>query len=127
MAQSLADMTRLAILAIDAMALLLIVVGTVEAFVAGARVFLGARSSHERRAVWLRYTHWLVAALTFQLAADILETSITTRWEDVARLAIIAVIRTMLNYFLERDLAEVRTLESHEEHTRPKGATQAES
>jgi uncharacterized membrane protein len=29
-------------------------------------------SGHERRDVWLRYARWLVAALTFQLAADII-------------------------------------------------------
>jgi uncharacterized membrane protein len=49
-----------------------------------------------------------VVALTFQLAADIIETSITTSWEAVGRIAAVAVIRTFLNYFLERDLSEVR-------------------
>ncbi len=51
---------------------------------------------------------WLVAGLTFQLAADVLETAVTTSWDEVARLAAIAAIRTFLNYFLERDLGEVR-------------------
>jgi len=51
---------------------------------------------------------WLVAGLTFQLAADILLTAITTSWEEVGRLAAIAAIRTLLNYFLERDLSEFR-------------------
>jgi hypothetical protein len=37
---------------------------------------------------------------------------------DVARLAAIAVIRTFLNYFLERDLAEIR----ERQHEQPKGA-----
>ena len=46
--------------------------------------------------------------LTFQLAADIIETSITTDWDMVGRIAVIAVIRTFLNYFLERDLDEIR-------------------
>jgi uncharacterized membrane protein len=58
--------------------------------------------------VWLRYARWLVAGLTFQLAADIIETSITTSWDAVGRLAAIALIRTFLNYFLERDLEDVR-------------------
>jgi uncharacterized membrane protein len=49
-----------------------------------------------------------VAGLTFQLAADIIETSIRSDWEAIARIGAIAVIRTFLNYFLERDLAEVR-------------------
>lgn len=105
----LVDAARTAILAIDAMALLVIVVGTVEAFVSGTALLLGSRTGHERRDVWLRYGRWLVAGLTFQLAADIIETSITTSWEQVARLAAIAAIRTMLNYFLERDLDDVRT------------------
>lgn len=104
----LAEITRAAVLAIDGMALLVIVAGTVEAFVSGVALLLTSRTGHERRDVWLRYARWLVAGLTFQLAADIIETSITTSWEQVARVGAIAVIRTMLNYFLERDLAEVR-------------------
>jgi uncharacterized membrane protein len=67
--------------------------------------------------VWLRYARWLVAALTFQLGADIIETSITREWEAVARLGAVAVIRTFLNFFLDRDLAEVR--ERHRQETQP--------
>jgi uncharacterized membrane protein len=56
----------------------------------------------------VRYGRWLVAGLTFQLAADIIATSITPTWQEVGQLGAIAVIRTFLNYFLERDLAELR-------------------
>jgi uncharacterized membrane protein len=91
------------------MALVVIVYGTVEAFISGARVMIGGTASGaEKREVWLRYGRALVAGLTFQLAADIIETSITTDWEAVGRIAAIAVIRTFLNYFLERDLADIR-------------------
>lgn len=100
--------TENAIVIIDAMALLVIFVGTVEVFANGLRLMLSSSSGHERRDVWLRYARWLVAGLTFQLAADIIETSITTSWDAVGRVAAIAVIRTFLNYFLERDLSEVR-------------------
>jgi len=65
-------------------------------------------TGHERRDVWLRFGRWLIAGLTFQLAADIIETSITTNWQAVVRLGAIALIRTFLNYFLERDVSEVR-------------------
>jgi uncharacterized membrane protein len=97
-----------AIVFIDALALLVIVVGTAEAFIGGLRLVFSSPSGHERRDVWLRYARWLVAGLTFQLAADIIETSITTSWDAVGRIAAIAVVRTFLNFFLERDLAEVR-------------------
>jgi uncharacterized membrane protein len=100
--------TEQAVVVIDAMATLIILFGTIEAFVDGLRVFFSSKSSHEKRDVWLRYARWLIAGLTFQLASDIIETSIRTNWESIAQLGAIAVIRTFLNYFLEKDLDEVR-------------------
>ncbi|HKP15669.1 MAG TPA: DUF1622 domain-containing protein [Gemmatimonadaceae bacterium] len=96
------------IVVIDMLALVVVVVGTLEAFVAGLRAMFSSALGHERRDVWLRFARWLVAGLTFQLASDIIETSISTGWEAIARIAAIAVIRTFLNYFLERDVAEIR-------------------
>jgi uncharacterized membrane protein len=100
--------TENAIVIIDIMAFVVVVIGTVEAFFGGLRAMLASPSGHERRDIWLRYARWLVAGLTFQLAADIIETSITTSWEAVGRIAAVALIRTFLNYFLDRDLEEVR-------------------
>ncbi len=97
---------------IDAIALLMVVVGTIETTIGGFRLMFSSPTGHEKRAVWLRYARWLVAALTFQLAADIIETSIAPTWDDVGRLAVIAVIRTLLNYFLERDLEDIRDRQS---------------
>ena len=108
MREWLVVVTEYAILAIDGVAMLVVVVGTAEAFFDGLRVLVSSKTSHEKREVWLRYARWLVVGLTFQLAADIIETSIRTSWEAIAELGAIAVIRTFLNYFLERDLAEVR-------------------
>jgi uncharacterized membrane protein len=100
--------TNVAVAVIDWLALVLIVVGAVEAFFLGLWTMFSARDGHHERDVWLRLGRWLVAGLTFQLAADVLETAITTSWDEVARLAAIAAIRTFLNYFLERDLGEIR-------------------
>src|SRR6266851_7670421 len=68
------------------------------------RVMYASATGHEKRDVWLRYGRWLVAGLTFQLAADIIETSIAPSWKDIGQVAAIALIRTFLNFFLERDL-----------------------
>ena len=108
--------TNYTVVAIDTLALIVIVVGTVEAFFGGLRTMLSSTDGHEKRDVWLRYARWLVAGLTFQLAADIIETAITDSWEAVGRIAAIAVIRTFLNYFLDRDLVEVQD----RQHGRPK-------
>jgi uncharacterized membrane protein len=101
--------TNLAVDAIDWLALVLIVVGAIEAFFLGLWTMFSSSEGRHEREVWLRLGRWLVAGLTFQLAADVLETAITTSWDEVARLAAIAAIRTFLNYFLERDLGEIRT------------------
>ena len=48
----------------------------------------------------------LALSLEFLLAADILRTAIEPSWDEIARLAAIAAIRTALNYFLHREIAE---------------------
>ncbi|WP_244538101.1 DUF1622 domain-containing protein [Mesorhizobium sp. YR577] len=90
------------------MALVVILYGAIESFVAAIWFHFSHGDGHRRREIWLRFARWLVAGLTFQLAADIIETSMTPSWDGIGRLAAIAVVRTFLNYFLERDLAEVR-------------------
>lgn len=46
----------------------------------------------------------LTVALELLLAADVLATAIAPTWDDIGKLASIAVLRTGLNYFLEREL-----------------------
>jgi uncharacterized membrane protein len=89
---------------IDALALLVILLGTIEVTVTVARASFKPLGERVARQAWLRYARWLVAGLTLQLAADIIETSISTSWQTIGRVGAIAVIRTFLNYFLERDV-----------------------
>jgi len=109
------------ILAIDFLALAVIVIGTIIAIKDGIALLMTQHviERHTRRRLWMRYSHWLVAGLTFQLAADIIESSITPDWDGIGRLAAVAVIRTFLNYFLERDVAEIRELERAREPEKP--------
>jgi uncharacterized membrane protein len=65
--------------------------------------FFGGRSApaEERFApVRLILARYLSLALEFQLAADILSTAIAPSWDQIGKLAAIAIIRTGLNYFL---------------------------
>jgi len=100
--------TKDVVVVIDAIALIIVAIGTAEAFFTGLWATFPASASHRRfREILVRYGRWLVAGLTFQLAADIIATSITPSWQEVGQLGAIAVIRTFLNFFLERDLAEL--------------------
>jgi uncharacterized membrane protein len=48
----------------------------------------------------------LALSLEFLLGVDILRTAIEPSWEEIGRLAAIAAIRTALNYFPQREIAE---------------------
>ena len=58
----------------------------------------------------------LALALELELGADILKTAVAPTWDDIGLLAAIAVLRTGLNYFLEREL---RNAEKRQEITVP--------
>lgn len=47
---------------------------------------------------------WLAMALEFQLAADILATTVDPDLDSLIKLGLIAVIRTFLNFFLVKEL-----------------------
>ena len=99
-----------AIVAIDAMAVLIIVAGTLEMFVTCVRsVFAPSPTGRDLRDGYLRYARWLMAGLTFQLANDIIISARAPSWDDIGRLAAIAFIRTFLNFFLERDIRETQS------------------
>jgi uncharacterized membrane protein len=96
-------------LACEAIAITAIGFGVLEAVVQVVRAVANrAETGHDRRAVWLQFARWLVAGLTFQLAADIVSTSFAPTWEEVGKLGAIAVIRTFLSYFLDRDIDDTR-------------------
>ena len=97
---------------IQIMALLVVAYGTIQAFVHSLRAMVNpSATGHRFQLGYIQYARWLIAGLTFQIAADVIETSIAPTWEEIGRLGAIAVIRTFLNFFLERDLAEVQQRE----------------
>ena len=63
------------------------------------------------RQIWIRFATWILLALEFALAADLVRTAVAPTWDDIAKLAVIATIRTMLNYFLAKDIAEFEPVE----------------
>ena len=109
----LRDFAHYVALAIEAIAIVVVAYGTGRAVVDVGRIALGrsARNLHGR-VVWLRYAHVLVAGLTFQLAADIVGTTVAPTWEEVGRLAAVAGIRTFLSYFLDREVDSAEHLQA---------------
>jgi uncharacterized membrane protein len=122
MENMLLEIAHYVALMLETFAIVVIAVGALEAAVGIVRVAIqpGVPNS-ERRAVWLKFARWLVAGLTFQLAADIVGTSFDPTWDELARLGLIAVIRTFLSFFLDRELDATRELQHDRQLERGRG------
>jgi uncharacterized membrane protein len=57
----------------------------------------------------IKFGSSVAVALELLLGADVLATAVAPNWNDIGQLAAIAVIRTALNYFLERELKHVKS------------------
>src|SRR5262245_29673665 len=96
---------RVAALLVEAAAVIIVAYGSAEAFVKLLWIVVTPGATHgERKALWRRFGMWLLLGLEFELAADIIGSVISPTWQDIGELGAIAVIRTFLNYFLEKDL-----------------------
>lgn len=97
---------------------------TIGALVIGMGIFLAlyyfiralippqVESYNKIRLVLARY---LALALEFQLGADILSTAIAPSWDQIGKLAAIAVIRTALNFFLSLEMKAERREEEKQD------------
>lgn len=65
---------------------------------------------------------FLVLGLEFQLAGDVLRTAVAPGFTEIGQLASIAAIRTALNYFLGREIAQERAAVERESAGTPEGA-----
>jgi uncharacterized membrane protein len=98
-------------LALQAVAIVIVAFGSARALINIARAAFAAHpGAADQRAEWLDYARWLVAALTFQLGADIVATSYAPTWDELGRLAVVAVVRTFLSYFLDREMEHAAKL-----------------
>jgi uncharacterized membrane protein len=92
-------------LLIEGAAVLIVTFGSIDAFIRLMWVVATPGVTHgERKAIWRRFGMWLLLGLEFELAADIIGSVLSPTWQEVGKLGAIAVIRTFLNYFLEKDL-----------------------
>src|SRR5687768_3354205 len=63
-------------------------------------------------AIRLRLGRALTLALELLVAADILRTAVAPSWEEIGQLGAIVAIRTVLNFFLQREIAHEESLSS---------------
>ncbi|ASN81589.1 DUF1622 domain-containing protein [Deinococcus ficus] len=86
-------------------AALIVAFAVLEALYFVLRVFWkrDAVPDHRKEDLRLALGRWLAIALEFLLAADIVLTAIAPTWQDIGQLGAVALIRTALNFFLQRE------------------------
>ena len=86
--------------------MLVVAFGAFQALVSLVAAIIGRSADEMRgREIWIKFATWILLALEFALAADLVRTAVAPTWDDISKLAVIATIRTMLNYFLAKDIA----------------------
>ena len=91
-------------LSLEAISVICVVIGLIKTLI----VLIQFKSGRTARYC---FGDWLATALEFQLAADILATTVDPDLDSLIKLAIIALIRTFLNYFLAKELEHKPELE----------------
>ena len=83
-------------------------VGVLAALLRTARLIVRRGTSLDSTMSEIRITlgRWLALALELALAADILRTVMIPTWDEIGKLGAIVVLRTVLNYFLEREIEQ---------------------
>lgn len=95
-------------LGVETIGAIVIAIGVISAALTFARRVSPRNANNEPHFQSSRrvLAHYLAIALEFQLAADILSTAVAPSWDQIGKLAAIAIIRTALNYFLSREMRE---------------------
>lgn len=102
-------------LVIEAVAVLILAVGAALALGRLVPALISGEGAIAiRKAVWLKFGVAIALALEFALAADIIRSTIAPSWDAIGKLAAIAAIRTLLNFFLVRDLENLGEADKRE-------------
>src|SRR5215472_16472011 len=80
--------------------------GVLGAAVKAFRLCFGVRMKLDEAMPEIRLTlgRWLALSLELALAADILRSVVAPTWNEIGKLGAIVALRTILNYFLEREI-----------------------
>jgi uncharacterized membrane protein len=108
MEEVLAEAVGVLVTVVEACGATVIIIGALWAF--GRFLWVGLRQRDAGAFVPVRLTlgRFLALGLEFQLASDVLRTAVAPSFRELGQLAAVAAIRTALNYFLSKEIAEER-------------------
>ena len=98
--------------AVEILAAVIIAIGIVKVLSGYFSFRYLAKKTISREEMRVRFGSSVSVALELLLGADVLATAVAPSWDDIGKLASIAALRTALNYFLGKELKEIKHLEA---------------
>lgn len=94
--------------AVEILSALIIGIAVLQVLWAFGLSFIKLEYAISKEAIRVRFGSSVAVALELMLGADVLATAVAPSWDELGKLAAIAIIRTALNYFLERELKHIK-------------------
>lgn len=97
------------VLALDAISIFIILYGAIFSFI---KLIQSRREQdyssvlHKNKCIKAYLGSYILLSLEFLIVADIIESIINPTFQDIIKLAMIVLIRTMISYFLNKEISE---------------------
>ncbi|MBL7710445.1 MAG: DUF1622 domain-containing protein [Chitinophagaceae bacterium] len=96
--------------AVEILAAIIIGVAVIQVLLNYFRIFFQPVCRITKEEIRVRFGSSVAVSLELLLGADVLATAVAPSWDDIGKLAAIAVLRTALNYFLDRELKHSKSI-----------------
>lgn len=112
---ALAHLVAIAKFCLESLSVICVILGLIKTLQLAIRLNRRYRGENfPFNKIRLQFGMWLSLALEFQLGADIVATTVAPSLEALGNLALIALVRTFLNYFLSKELEAELALEKEQ-------------
>jgi uncharacterized membrane protein len=94
--------------AVEILAAVIIGIALVKTFLHYFLLLRSASQKITKEQIRVSFGSSVAVSLELLLGADVLATAVAPSWNDIGKLGAIAVLRTALNYFLGKELKEIK-------------------
>lgn len=97
-------------LAVEILAAIIIGVAVIKTLFNYFLLLKSRYSKISKEEIRVQFGSSVAISLELLLGADVLATAVAPSWDELGKLAAIAIIRTTLNFFLERELKHIKEI-----------------
>ena len=93
--------------AVEILAAIIVGIAVIKTLITYSQNLQKRKDIVSKEEIRVQFGSSVAVALELLLGADVLATAVAPNWNDIGKLAAIAVLRTALNFFLGKELKEI--------------------